>query len=291
MQSYSKRIRYRVEYAVFLSVAAIFRALPVETASAISGWLWRHIASRTSRHKRALNNLALAFPDKALAAREVIAHDMWENLGRTFAEAFHLREIATSDRIFVENAAEIEGFNRKVGGKLYCSGHFANWELIVAGMGRHGIKPMAIYQIVKNPLVDAYLLKERTFLYTGGLFPKDNQAARHLIRGARKGADAAVLVDLRDHSGVSVDFFGRPAPSSPFPALMVQMLDVPVYMCSFVREANVRFRLNIQPIALQRAENREADVATITASIQAEIEKIVRANPAQWMWAHRRWGR
>ena len=290
MNQYWKPVRYRLEYAAFYLIAALFRALPVETASDVSGWIWRQGASRLRRHQRALDNLAAAFPDMGLAERDTIARDMWDNLGRTFAEAFHLSEIAAGGRIHIENPEEISAFIAEPGGKLFCSGHFANWELIVAGMGRVGIKPVSIYQKIKNPLVDAHVLEQRRFLYTGGLYPKDKNSARRMIRAARNGGDAAFLVDLRDFSGVRVPFFGRPAPSTPFPALLVQMFDLPVYVCSFVREPNVHFRLRIRKLELARDAEREADVIAITASIHAEIERLIRANPAQWMWAHRRWG-
>lgn len=290
MLEFLKTVRYRLEYAGFRIVAAVFGILPVEMASAFSGWIWRHLAPFMYRHNRALENLRQAFPDKPAAELEIIARDMWENLGRTFAETFHLREIAGGSRIHVENPAEVDAIAADQQGKLFCSGHIANWELIVAGMVRHGLKPMSVYQTIKNPLVDAYLLGRRRFLYTGGLYPKDRNIAQQLIRSARGGAAVAFLVDTRDYFGTSVDFFGRPAPSSPFPGFLVHRLELPIYICTFVREKNVRFRFRIDRLEPGRDPDRQADIKAINSSIQAEIEKIIRANPAQWMWGQRRWG-
>ena len=290
MRVYLKKLRYLLEYAGFRIVAAVFGGLPVETASAFSGWLWRNIAPLTYRHKRALENLRQSFREKPPAELEAIARDMWENLGRTFAETFHLREIAGGTRITVENPAEVEAIAADSKGKLFCSGHIANWELIVAGMVRHGLKPMSVYQTVKNPWVNAYLLRRRSFLYTGGLYPKDRNIAQQLIRSARGGAAVAFLVDTRDYFGTSVDFFGRPAPSSPFPGFLAHRLDLPIYICTFVREKNVHFRFRMDRLDPDRDDERQADIKAINSSIQAEIEKIIRANPSQWMWGHRRWG-
>ena len=290
MLEYLKTIRYWLEYAGFRIVAAVYGILPVEMASAFSGWMWRCLAPFTYRHNRALENLRQSFPDKQPADLEIIARDMWENLGRTFAETFHLREIAGGTRIFVENPEEVEAIAAEQEGKLICSGHISNWELIGAGMVRHGLKPMSVYQTIKNPLVDAYLLRRRRFLYIGGLFPKDRHIAQQLIRGARGGAAVFMLVDTRDYFGTSVDFFGRPAPSSPFPGILVRRLGLPIYICTLVREKNVRFRFRIDRLEPDRAEDRQADITAINRSIQAEIEKIIRANPAQWMWGARRWG-
>src|SRR5579884_1699174 len=99
MQDRWKLPRYAVEYAGFRLIAAICATLPIELASGISGWLWRNIAPFFERHRRALAHLRLALPETSEPEREAIARAMWEQLGRTFAEFFHLHELAQSDRI------------------------------------------------------------------------------------------------------------------------------------------------------------------------------------------------
>ena len=65
--------RQRMEYLGFLIIAAIAAALPLQIASALSGWSWRMAAPHLRRQKRALSNLALAFPDMSLAERERVS--------------------------------------------------------------------------------------------------------------------------------------------------------------------------------------------------------------------------
>ena len=57
------QVRHFVEYAAFAALAAVATALPLDWASAVSGFLWRLIAPRLARQKRALDNLALALPE------------------------------------------------------------------------------------------------------------------------------------------------------------------------------------------------------------------------------------
>src|SRR6185437_8631324 len=94
----SKPFRYRLEYIGFRALQAAARALPLETASAASGLLWRLIAPRLRRQERALANLKLAYPELSGEERKRIAAAMWENLGRTFGESFHLEEIVAQKR-------------------------------------------------------------------------------------------------------------------------------------------------------------------------------------------------
>ena len=68
-------LQWRAEYAVLRLVAGFFRALPLNLATGASAWCWRRLAPliNPKRHKRALANLALAFPEKSEAEREAIA--------------------------------------------------------------------------------------------------------------------------------------------------------------------------------------------------------------------------
>lgn len=290
MRSPWKTLQYRLEYLGFRLAGAFLTALPLESASAFSGWLWRMIAPRLHRHRRALANLAAAFPLATLAEREKIATDMWDNLGRTFAEAFHLAGIAAGDRILVEQPDIVEALARSGKGCVFCAGHLANWEVLVMPMLRIGIAPAGVYQKVKNPLIDANIRQTRAFLYTGGLYPKDRASARALTRHAKAGGAAVLLADLRDWTGIKVPFFNRAAPTTPFPATLARLLDIPLVVATLVRLPGVRFSIRLEQIMIARSDDRDADILAATSAVQARLEQAVRAHPGQWMWGHRRWG-
>ena len=77
-------LQWRLEYGVLRTVAAFFRSLPLNFATNASAFCWRRLAPviNPKRHKRALANLAIAFPEKSDAERQEIALKHWENLGR-----------------------------------------------------------------------------------------------------------------------------------------------------------------------------------------------------------------
>lgn len=290
MLSTSKKLRYAVEYGVFRLVAGLIRVLPVEAASAASGWVWRTFAPYLSRHRRAVLHLAAAFPDKTCAEIEQIARAMWANLGRTFAEAFHLDDFAQGDRVSFENEAAYDALAQRQGGAIFCSLHAGNWELAAIGGRRAGLRTAGVYQQIKNPCVDAFVTRQRAQLYPGGLYSKAPETATVLMRHARKGGAVAMLADLRDRKGEAVPFFGRPAPSTVFPALLARSLDLPLYAVRVLREPGARFRISFEPVPVPRSDDRKADIRAATAALQATFERYVRAAPDQWMWAHRRWG-
>ena len=281
-------LKYRLEYGVLRTVAWLVARLPLETASNVSGRIWRMVAPRLKRHQRALSHLAAAFPDMSPAEREDLARAMWEGLGRTFAESFYLPEIFTSDRI---DASGLEILRAHQGqGMVLCAPHQGNWEVATMGLMQLGREPAGLYQRVKNPLVDAYLRDARAPYYPAGLYAKDPATPLKLMRILKRGGCLAMLADLREHSGVKVPFFGREAPSTPFPALMARNLGLPLFAGRVVREPGVRFRLSVEKIEFPVTDDKEADILAATANLQAAFERSIRAHPEQWMWAHQRWG-
>jgi KDO2-lipid IV(A) lauroyltransferase len=284
-------VRYRewIEFAAFRLVAAAFTALPLETASTLSGWSWRLVAPRLKRHRRALDNLAHAYPDMRAEERQRIAVAMWDNLGRTFAEFFHIQQIIEEDRIAFEPPLERFEAIAAGGPCVVCGGHLGNFELLASSGLRLGMPFAGVYQNLTNPLVDQWVLEKRGPLYPGGLYGKSTATARALLRVARDGGYPAFFVDLRAGNGIPVPFFGRPASSLTFPAVIARTTGIPIYVGRVLRRPGVRFTIDSAPVEVPRTADREADIRVATASIQARIEQFVRDAPEQWMWAHRRW--
>lgn len=280
-------LRYRLEDFAFALAGWALLLPPLETASALSGKLWRALGPRIGRHRqsRALANIAHAFPEKSAAERRALTVAMWENLGRTFAETFRLRELAASDRLSVSLP---DDFTTHKNACVVCAPHQGNWEIAVLAVAT--ARPAGVYQRIKNPRVEARVAEMRRFLYPGGLYPKTPSAPRQLIRHAREGGTLALLADQRDMRGPCVPFFGRPTPSTPFPAMVARTLGIKLYAGEIIRKPHVRFVITLREIEVPQTADREADILAATASLQAAFEASIRRHPEQWMWSHRRWG-
>ena len=117
-------LKFRFEYALLRLVAFLFGCLSVEQASTVSGKLWRWIAPLLFRHQRAIRHLSEAFPDKSRQEIRKIARDMWECLGRTFAESLRLNEMFAQRRL--ESAAIVPAIAPYVAqgkGMVICGAH------------------------------------------------------------------------------------------------------------------------------------------------------------------------
>ena len=288
--------RYALEYAAFRVAAAFFGLLPLDAASALAGRIFRVIGRFShKRNARAMANLAAAFPDWPQERVRAATADMWENLGRVFGESFHLDRLARGDRFSFGTPEVFETLRKDIEagcGFILCSSHSGNWEIGAMATARAlpNLNLAGIYRHINNPHVDAYVAAIRKRSYPGGLFVKSPSAPRYLMRHTKAGGALAILADLREFRGPSPMFFGRPAPSSPFPAMGALSLDAKLYYGHVTRLGGARFRVDVAEIPVVKPDDREADIQAATQALQSEIEKRVRDNPSQWLWSHRRWG-
>jgi KDO2-lipid IV(A) lauroyltransferase len=295
--------RYRIEYWLLRLIAGLVRSVPIEVGANVSGKIWRVVAPYDRRHRRALENLAIAFPDMSLAEREATARDMWENLGRVMAETMQIdRIIADPDRIQLTpvTAKVFERYRNKMGAAIGVTLHMGNWELAAWPMTVAGNNPAAVYRTVKNPYVDRYLRQLRRELYPGGLLgkgridgsPEEGQkTARQIMDFVRQGGRLGLVCDLYDRTGIPVPFFGHPARSVTIPAMIARRVGARIWLSRCLRLGNQsRFQIELKELKVPRTANQADDVKWITTEMQKQFETWIREVPEQWSWNHRRWG-
>jgi len=296
-------IRYRIEYALLRLLIGIVRLCPLDLASDISAKLTQMIARGSRRHRNAIANLEVAYPEKTPEQREEIAMEMWDNIGRVIVESMLIdRILADPERIEIENLPMVLRYKDKMGATIAATMHMGNWELASWPLAVAGSRTAAVYRLVKNPYVDTYLQEKRKSLFPGGLFGKGRsknkstgfETARMLgrflrQRGRHDTASLGFVADLYDRNGIPVAFFGQQVKFSSFPALLVRRLNARMWIGRCIRTGKQsRFRVNVIEVKVPRTGNEEQDIQTITASMIMQFEEWIRETPGQYMWANKR---
>jgi KDO2-lipid IV(A) lauroyltransferase len=283
-------IAHYVEYAGFWVIERGLRALSIGTATALSAFIWRNIAPRLSRHRRAMSNLNIAFPELSLLERQSIALDMWDNLGRTSVESFRLGSIADDASAvtlnFTEDALDVMKGPTPA---IFVSLHSGNWEVTALAAEKFDRPLIGVYKKILNPLVDSAVTRVRSRFYKGGLVSRAPDTVRRITRAIKQGYSVALMADLRDSHGDFVPFFGIPSRSTNFPALLARLHHLPVIAVRATRTSPGHFRIDGERLDLAETADRKADIVENTARLQALLERWIRENPALWMWGHRRW--
>lgn len=279
-----------LEYAALRLVVALLQQLGIDRASALMGHLWRWFARFNPRHLRARRNLAFAMPDLTASEQASILSEMWENLGRTFAEGLLLPEVALEpERVVMSDrlTADIRAIG--AGGAVFCSLHQGNWELLAIGCAVVG-KPVAgVYRSLKNPRAEAYFRSRREKAYPAGLVAAGATSVLRLRSLARSGAAVAMMADLPDGTGIRAPFFGGPSSLSKLPVTLARHLGLPLVVARCRRLDGVHFVIEGERLDLPHSDNPEADVAEGTHALHATFETWIRNEPGQWMWATRKW--
>src|SRR6266478_787587 len=145
------RFDYRLQAWGAAICFGAFGLLSLDWASAIGGWLARHVGPFLGISKRARLNLRRALPELSEIETERVITGMWDNLGRVAA-------------------------GRQM---IIFSGHIANWEIAMLAAVQYGISVAQIYRAANNPLVDQMITR---FRGAGEeLIPKGTVAARRAI--------------------------------------------------------------------------------------------------------------
>lgn len=283
------RLGWRLETLGFDAVAGLVGLLPVDWASNLGGAVVRLLGPLTSEHRTADLNLRLAYPDMGRAERRRIIMDHWENLGRTAAE-FPLVERIVRDpaRVEVVGGERLAEMAREHQPAVLVSGHIANWEVSLAAIMRAGLTCWVSYRPANNPYTDRRIVEGREKL--GLRFAaKGAEGSRELLAALSRGESLALLNDQRDNDGTEAPFFGHLVRTAPGPTRFALKPGVRMIPLQIVRLKAARFRIVLgEPMALQRSGDKAADLKAGVAQVNAFIERIVRENPGQWLWSHRR---
>ena len=281
-------LRYALETIAAYTVYGLFRVLPLDTASAMGGWIGRHVGMCLSATDTARQNLAMAFPEKSADEREKIVHGMWDNLGRVAAEYAHLHRIW--QRVELIGAEMLPGIRDSGKPAIFCAAHLANWEVCAIAAKKHGLDINLVYRKPNNPGVDSLLRHARNSGATGHI-QKGSAGAREMMSVLRKNGVLGVLIDQKLNEGMAIPFFGRDAMTAPALAHFALRFGCEVYPTRLERLKGCNFRMTVYPaLETQRTGDQEQDTRAMLVKINNLLESWIRERPAQWLWIHRRWG-
>lgn len=246
------------------------------------------------RHRQiALANLETAFgPKMGPDRRQRLARDSFRHFGRVTADNLkwtHLRRSHRARLLSVEGAAHIRRVLDMGRGGLIFTAHFGNWE--VAAEAVAALAPLnVVARPLDNPLLEVELARFRK--RRGTTIISKFQAVRPILQALRRNELVAILIDqnvLRSQA-VFVDFFGRPAATTPGLAafhLRARSPLIPVF-CVPGPRSNYRVRIG-EPLTFEPGGELRQDVLKITQTCTKMIETKIRERPDLWFWFHNRW--
>jgi KDO2-lipid IV(A) lauroyltransferase len=242
-------------------------------------------------------NLRTAFPEWSYAARTNVERKAFANWGRIAAELVHFERSAAKrgrgDPTIRALAAASDPLLAGGRGLLVLTAHTGNFEFLARLWGRAtGVEIAVFHRVMRNRRIDDFVRRERSacsFRVLGR-----GVTVREALRILARGGVFVVPLDQNQlpGRGIFVDLFGRPACTTTLLARLALASGatvLPVFAVWKNGDTVAEIGAPIETPSDAGGREKGTVVRALTERYTREIERVVRAHPSQWNWAHRRW--
>jgi KDO2-lipid IV(A) lauroyltransferase len=289
-----------LDYLVYLAVRLMVgfaQMLSIEQSYALARGLAWIIYLADERHRKVgLANLASAYGDRYTEnQRDQVVRQVYRHFCMMLMEILHTpRKLhLTNWRDRVKLVGYVPAMDQLItGGRpmIFLTGHYGNWELAGYLFGLFGFPTVSVARTLDNPYLDRYLraFRERT----GQMLIPKSGGFDMMVGTLRNNRVLCFLADQdAGERGLYVDFFGRPASTHKAIALLALAHRAQV-MVGVARRTGPDFHYEIrceEVIDPDELAGTADDVRLLTQRFTSALERLIRQDPAQYLWLHRRW--
>ncbi|MCX7565054.1 lysophospholipid acyltransferase family protein [Sulfitobacter sp. F26169L] len=236
--------------------------------------------------RRALDNLALIWPEMPPERRAEIATKCLNNVGRSFIENYSARDFPQRMAQNEVTGEGVDALDKAVAaGKpvILVTGHYGNYEATRAALVARGLDIGGLYRDMKNPYFNAHYVKTME-AFGGPVFPQGRRGTAGFVRHLKSGGQLVLLFDQHVFDAPAFDFLGQPANTALSAAELALRYDAALIPFYGIRQPD---GLTFETVL--EAPVPATDAMTMTQAITDSLAARVRADPTQWFWVHRRW--
>lgn len=238
-----------------------------------------------------INNLKSSFPDLSEEEIGLITRNAYLNLSDILLEgirAFTMTRKQVYERHHIINPEILEPYFEAGQGIIVVTGHYGNWEwgaLSPALQTRfHNI---AFYKPLKNKWIDKMVNRNRSRWGTTLAPIRQTTKTFETYRG-----QTVLYLMAADQSPSNremaywVNFLGRETAFLHGPEKHARINNYPVVFASIRRVKRGYYELELSPLAEAPSTLPDGE---ITHRFAEQLESLIKEDPANWLWSHRRW--
>tara|TARA_E500000178_G_scaffold351053_1_gene411289 strand:+ start:849 stop:1715 length:867 start_codon:yes stop_codon:yes gene_type:complete len=285
-----KQIRYLIEFVVIIFLFMVIKLFGLKISQSIFSIIFKNVGPLFRSRKISHSNLSLALPNIDKPKRDTIIDNMWANYGKIFSEYMFIKNFREnskfSKKIIIENQEELEKIKLEKKPVIFISGHFNNFELMAMHIEKSNINLAAVYRPLNNKFLNPIMERIRKKYICKKQIKKGISGTKELLKEFKNGTSIALMIDQRVSEGIKSDLFGKEALTTTIPAQFIKKFNAPVVPIYIERSIDDTFKLKIyESIKFSNDET----VNDITKKLNQILEKMIMANPDQWIWTHNRW--
>ncbi|MDG3003126.1 lysophospholipid acyltransferase family protein [Paludisphaera mucosa] len=288
-----------LDYLVYVVVRILVftvQSMSIAQSYALARGLAWLMYSVDRRHREVgLENLRQAYGDGMTEAeRDAVVRGVYRHFCMMLMEIFHTPKRIRLDnyRQFIKLAGHGPILDRMLDGEpmILLTGHYGNWEIAGYLFGLFGFPTWSVARTLDNPYLERYL---RSFRESTGqqMIPKAG-GYDQIVEVLETNRTLSMLADQdAGPRGLFVDFFGRPASTHKAIALLAIEHNAPVVV-GVARRVGPGFRYEMrcsQIIEPGEFTGGADDARLLTQRYTSALEELIRQDPTQYLWLHRRW--
>lgn len=282
----AQRVKNDVLYVLVTAALAIARRLPARLLRALGRALglvaWAVVPGA---RRIATENVACAMPELEPRARGAFVRRVYRELGALLGETVASLDASLPVLPFLPGARECLAAAIAEGrGVVFASAHLGPWEQVASSLVAAGTPLTVVAREPYDPRLASIYEQLRARRGVRTVYRGASGAGIALVRVLRRGEVLGVPMDLASRvESVDVPFLGRPAPTPVGPARLAIRTGAAVVVGTAERAPDGTLGMSftrIEPASCERE---------LTARINAELSRRIRAMPEAWLWMHRRW--
>ncbi len=250
----------------------------------------------SAKHRKIIqSNLDLAYqpPLEDKEKKEIGIHAFMNLIDTVFGiirrDGMHTDEVLKN--VSFEGGEIIEKYQKEGKKFILVTGHYGNWELLSQSIAiKFNLTLVGVGRKLDSDLMDK-VLKENRERFNVEMVYKQG-AMKGCIKSINEGKIIGILTDqgIRKNQSLEVDFFGTKASHTPLASILSRKFDLDLVPAYISTEDYKQYRVKIyEPIKALKTDAQEEDLATLTQAQADIMEHVIKEDPKQWFWMHKRW--
>ena len=287
--------RNLLESLAMSGVGRICQTMSFDSCRYLGGWLGLLLFGALGKRQNiATNNIRLALGVSKARAHQ-LARRSSMNFGMTFAEFLHLpnaTETEIRQRCYINGLEHV--WEALDGGKgaILLTAHLGNWEL----MGARAALEFPLTVVARptsNAGVQRHIEASRHAANINMISKYD--PGRATLSVLRRNETLGILPDQHaGEEGALLPFFGQPTRVWTALARLAMLSGAAVIPAfgvrrrPFLADGRIEARVS-RSWTIPKSADREEAIIEGTKRVISELETVMRAEPDEWLWLHRRW--
>lgn len=282
----------RVAFFVFYAFSKAVGFLPFPVLNGLSSLL-SFILNKIIGYRKGIisQNLSNCFPEMSKKGIDQVTGRFYDNLSDVIFEgikAFSISRKQVMSRYRILNPELVIPYLEKGQSIICVTGHYGNWEWgALAPPLQLPWNYATFYKPLKNPIIDRYVRKNRSRF---GIYLSPIRETTKTFEDRRGMSVIYIMAADQSPSNREMaywaDFFGRDTAFLHGPEKHARNNNFPVFFAAIRRIKRGHYELSLSLITDDPEGLPDGEITKRYAGL---MESLIREDPANWLWSHKRW--